>query len=765
MSSADKMRPGLGPPPVVYLVGPEPLGGEHAILVLDRDGGFGASGGVGTADRNSSTLFLYDAFASKRNDKINQRDDSARESKLAQTTERWVRGEQGRIDLDLYNESPVTMKIARLVLEATVDGVPATKAQWKPKVVSLTVPPTSRPVRITLEATPMVEGEFVLTGCRMTSSEGVSWKAPWSSRPAEPLQHLNEDLRRVPRAAGRDALRALPPLPMAKLGIRRSKNLGAGAADQRTDDAADDAADDDCEKREDVERGTRAPLEMLRGHSAECVLTLSNVGTVDIERASVRVSRRPTTTSKSDNSNPSKALGGRVEVRVVTDLATLMPLAPGADVDISVAFHMDRCPLALGLEGAGSLNAANTSGGSLAVTVPFDVAVEYTGAQHTIDAGNGASTVMTQTTTALGRRARCPLDVSVMPSIELDDVSAMIAYGPKRCLLLAGVVNRSSEPLTTACCLVRGEGDQQDERGEEVVIPPGQLRHVALELTSDLSQTSDSVVVRFGRSSEALDGTRALSAEAVRGSLPNEVLAMLGPSDISASIRLHDASVNGAGDDAAAGGHGSGQSSRDGPRVMRVVLDDRGPMLVPDGGSRAQGHDEQDRDRDRDGSMHVVVARVGDTLGVTVDLTSAMNAPAVATFNVHAVPVSLQGVTVAGGGDGGRVGPSAAPTSIVPVVEDEWENLDYNPVLSALDLGMAWNGVVQDAVVEVPAKSSVEHSLSLVCWTPGWFKIELSDVRIHETASEPGSASVSVVTAARPTNVRVLPAFLRVVER
>jgi len=163
--------------------------------------------------------------------------------------------------------------------------------------------------------------------------------------------------------------------------------------------------------------------------------------------------------------------------------------------------------------------------------------------------------------------------------------------------------------------------------------------------------------------------------------------------------------------------------------------------------------------------MHVVVARVGDTLGVTVDLTSAMNAPAVATFNVHAVPVSLQGVTVAGGGDGGRVGPSAAPTSIVPVVEDEWENLDYNPVLSALDLGMAWNGVVQDAVVEVPAKSSVEHSLSLVCWTPGWFKIELSDVRIHETASEPGSASVSVVTAARPTNVRVLPAFLRVVER
>jgi hypothetical protein len=141
MSSADKMRPGLGPPPVVYLVGPEPLRGEHAILVLDRDGGFGASGGggVGTADRKSSTPFLYDAFASKRNDKINQRDDSATESKLAQTTtERWVRGEQGRIDLDLYNESPVTMKIARLVLEATVDGVPATKAQWKPKVVSLT---------------------------------------------------------------------------------------------------------------------------------------------------------------------------------------------------------------------------------------------------------------------------------------------------------------------------------------------------------------------------------------------------------------------------------------------------------------------------------------------------------------------------------------------------------------------------------------------------------------------------------------------------
>lgn len=758
MSPADKMRPGLGPPPVVYLVGPEPLKGERTILVLNNVVAHEGS----VSDRKSSTPFLYDAFASKKQGGNGNEEtslDTYHENDSKST--RWIRGEAGRINLDLYNESPVTMKIARLVLEATIDGLPATKYQWKPKVVSLTVPPTSRPVRITLEATPMVEGEFVLTGCRMTSSEGVSWHAPWSVRPLEPLEGLNNDLRRVPKASGHATLRALPPLPMATLGVAAGVYKDARGAVNEVEE--NHGNDETSEKRQDTDVvSTTSVVKLLRGHQAKCSMTLTNVGSVPIGRATLIVARRAA--SPNDDKNKMKNKSGQIDIdtQVLADVAASLPLAPGESVDIPITFHIPRSLLVLGedptimgvtkgAQPATALTMSTAGTSTPAVTVSFDVTVEYAGAS--VEAEIGSS--------CLGRRAQCPLEVAVMPSIELADLSTVTTYSPERCFLSAGVVNRSNVPLRTACCFTRrdeSDADCEDGAGgavacgREVVIAPGQLRHLVLDMTphaSDICDTFGSqerIFVRFGRLSEALDGTCALPSQVVRASLTPEVLSMLRPSDVSISFRFDVAGTN----------EESSEDERDKqglPRAMHASFD--GSRIAVTAAASA--------------GMPVVVARVGDTLGVTVKLSSTMNVPCQAKYNVRALPITLQARNVDTINTVDTVDSvdshATYSSSIVPVVDEGWEHVDYD---AALDLGMAWNGLVQDAVAELPAKGTATHGLSLSCWTPGWFKLELFDVRIHDIQAAHGTelgqfVSLSVVSAsAAMTNARVTPAFLHV---
>ena len=763
ISAADKFRPGRGPPPIVYLVGPRPLEGEREILMLE-DTSLDETR-RGNAGRKTSTPFLYDALASKRRESS-----PAADTKRRNSITKWVRGEPGRIDLELYNASPVTMKIARLVLLANVDGLPATKAQWKPKVVSLTAPPTSRPVKITLEATPLVEGEFTLIGCRMMSSEGVSWMAPWSERQLSQVQGLNNELRRSSGADDTRAhLAALPKLPMATLAVHgemvdrlQDKRVKDRDSDdvEGTDRAAGGERDGNDVKGDDEENkgkiresesgslssSSREPqsatkIRMLRGHQADCVLRFSNVSSVPVTVAKVHVSRRV--------HGQDAPLQHSIDAQVLKNINEEMPLVPGAVIDIPMAFTAGMVPMPVGMETGGTnfralQDAHAYLGGRLMPDMAsYDVSVEY-GPPPRPKGGDGPDGApMT-----LARRATCKIEVSIVPSIELSDLSVKVVYGPERCLLLAGVVNRSGCPLTAVCCAL-DEADPahsrsslcESSRGRLTVIPPGHQSLLELELTADVL---DRAVIRFGSTADALHGLFELPAGAVRASLSPAVLSMLRPHNVTASISLTGDKRE------VGGGHGD-----DGlPQPKGVILGEGGAPIIVDWSS-------MQNKKDSSGVMPIVVTRVGEALQVAVEMKSNIDVPCTATYTVWAEPVVLKAI----GGEG-KAPPTHGKTSnvaILPLVQEGWERD------SALDLGMAWNGVVRDALLKLPAGGSAVQHLSLSCWDPGWYKLEISDVRIHDATESKSegrlgcvSASLSAVSAAPGTSARAFPAFLLV---
>ena len=753
MSRTDKVRPGRGPPPVVYLIGPKPLEGERNFFVLENTEaaakGRHKKDGRDTNETASSTPFLYDALASKKKERISTGD--AEERRVTQ----WIRGESGRIDLELYNQSPVTMKIARLVLQAEVDGLPATKAQWRPKVVSLTVPPTSRPVKITLEATPLVEGEFTLTGCRMTSIEGVSWMAPWSERPVDAVQGLNNDLRLLPSSDHNSAkLKSIAPMPIATVSVIASvagaeKDVGNDEKkeqddeEQQTTQGLGDGGEADAEERQPQYAGSSAEPEalrekksverirMLRGHRAECLLRFSNESSIPIDGATVRLVRRA--------NGPSEPSQYAIDTQIVGNISDAMPLEPGAAVEIPIAFATDLATLGwdAGISGSRAVQDSRVSnGGALPKVMTFDVYVEYWA--NNARNRKGIQTIDPPSMPNIGRRAACQVEVSIVPSIEVVDVSVRLAYGPERCLLIAGVVNRSDEPLTAVFCALdglasRGHVSPGPVPGEELSILPGNRRMLQLELTADILDRG--ALIRFGRASDALHGIYALPAETVRGGLTPRALSLLQAYDIAASIRL------------------TGSCSL---QTKFATMDERGMPIVIDESPAVQDGIEHSC------ALPVIVAKVGDPLTAVVEFKSSVNMPCAVTYSVYAEPVVLKTIEE----DQAIVQSQneRSTVTIFPVAEEGWT------MGSALDLGIAWNGVVQHAMIDMPANGTVSQKLSLSCWTPGWFKLEASDVTIHgatgcsKAGGNPGFVSASLsVESASDASARVFPTFLLVV--
>ncbi len=766
ISPADKFRPGRGPPPIVYLVGPRPLEGERKIHEVFGEDAVDPTS-RNSSGRKTSTPFLYDALASKRKESMPAADAERRHSITT-----WVRGEPGHVDLELYNESPVTMKIARLVLLANVNGEPATKAQWKPKVVSLTAPPTKRPVKITLEATPLVEGEFAIIGCRMTSSEGVSWMAPWSERRVGVVQGLNNELR---RSGGDDDARAnltvLPALPMATLAVNGDNSTLDHVEDKREsglvaeDLEATGRADDD-ERDERDEKGVEeegkslgsgsgaisassrklnpaAKMKMLRGHKAECVLSFSNVGSVPITGATVHISRRAC--------GSAVPLEHDIAAQTLIDVNNEMPLAPGAVIDIPLAFTSRMAPMAAGPETASTTFRdqqdfhKNPGARMLPETALYDVSVEY----RTDPIPRGGAGEPKGVPVTVARRAACAVEVSIVPSVEISDLSVRIVYGPERCLLLAGVVNRSSSPLTAVCCVLdevaldhAGYSSSESSRGRLVAIPPANQRLLELELTADVFDRAGAVI-RFGRTADALHGLLKLPTGAVRATLSPAVMSMLRPHNITATISV-------SGDQREVDGQGD-----DGPwRPKEVTLGEGGLPVVIDRSSTPGENGSS-------GFMPIVVARVGEALNVAVELKSEILTPCTASYTVWAEPVVLRAIR--GEDEASPVSKDKSPMAILPVVEEGWVTD------SALDLGMAWNGVVRDAMLQVPAGGTAIQRLSLSCWQPGWYRLELTEVRILDAIESKSdgslgcvSTSLSAVSAAPGTSARVIPAFLHV---
>jgi len=427
MAAKDKVRPGKGPPPVLYLIKPQVLGGENALHLFDSSVLRNAISSPITSPTCSQTPFLYDAFAAKRQER---KENSAGRSLSAVD---WVCGEPGMVEVEIANPCPMTMRIARLTLEANCNGIPANKDQWKPKVVSLSVPPGVKPSKVCLEGTPLVEGEFVLTGCRMTSLEGVSWFAPWSIEPLNTWQCLSQGCRQDYKDASNlpcsSELRALIPQPRAKILFK--------------EDIAHFNRNSDKELR----------LTMLQGQRTQGILTFENSGPVPIDYASLNV-----VCTDEDLSKASKISIEMVEPSVLSEN---LPMQPGTSIDIPVQFSTEILP---------SLVGQMLSNDDILHHFVIEYATENNGA---IDEGDKI----------VGRRTWCDLNIRVRPSIGFTElgIEEVWCQGPGnsdwdlKCLMLAGVVNRGKESMKISLEIeecARGHFDMLHLAGQTIEVNP-----------------------------------------------------------------------------------------------------------------------------------------------------------------------------------------------------------------------------------------------------------------------------------------------------
>lgn len=263
MAVGEKARPGRGPPPLLHVMGPravpdalaplwiQPLGNDEGNNNNNNHSTTSSDYLAAQSPSSRQNIFLYDPFSAKRQKERNElrkKKGAASMSGLGTGVSgiggggiegllgeidsgiQWVSGEPAVVDIEVANPSSVSIKIDKMVLEATfiplassksdtssdtaaatagASGTPpppppfsfsqtrilpvtATKSIWKGKPVSLNIPAHTKPVRIQLEGTPLVPGILILTGCRLTAFGGVSWSQPWTGKPLNLAKKLAE---------------------------------------------------------------------------------------------------------------------------------------------------------------------------------------------------------------------------------------------------------------------------------------------------------------------------------------------------------------------------------------------------------------------------------------------------------------------------------------------------------------------------------------------------------------------------------------------
>lgn len=606
MAAKDKFRPGKGPPPVLYLVKPQALEGERTLHLFDSNVLRKAITSPITSPTSSQTPFLYDAFAAKRQER---RQNSAGRSPSAVD---WICGEPGIVEVEIANPCSMTMRIARLTLEANCNGAPATKDEWKPKVVSLSVPPGVKPSKVCLEGTPLVEGEFILTGCRMTSLEGVSWFAPWSIKPLDTWQCLAQDCR----LACKDILnlpfsnefRALMPQPKARIFIK--------------EDVVHFDGKNDKELR----------LTLLQGQRTHGILTFENEGPVPIDYASLNV-----LCTDEDLSKASKISIEMVEPSILSEN---LPIQPGTSIDIPVLFSTEILP---------SLVGQMLSNDDILHHFVIEYATENNGSME------GGKKVV-------GRRTWCDLNIRVKPSIGFTElgIEEVWCQSPGnsdwelKCLMLSGVVNRGKESMKISYEIeeaAKGDFGTFDLVGQTIEVNPEErgvvplflpnLAQVKLEelLTSEIIDRLDKKTV------SAAEFERQLSAawlsnsvvmkflgDGVVGQLPlarGELYHALAPQIIS-HIRRH-------------GVHCC--LHVDGENVERKHA------TCIAGGEACFSESS---------GVPVLCATMGESLTITVSLKNTQNSPIYAQYSISSCCVALSPVLVEDGSASAIVATSQA---------------------------------------------------------------------------------------------------------
>jgi hypothetical protein len=180
LPKGDKIIRPTGPGPLLSDPEPRPTAAQqdthppHRLLIRPEDTTTSASKTPLSRDQ----FFLYDPFTVKR--KEEQEKNSDVEGLVIA-----VVGETISVDVWVSNPTAVGIRIERMVLmddemmmdqgdgEMRLGG--GGSSRWRPKPVSLNVPPNTKPVKVRLEGTPLSAGKLVFTGCKLTAFGGVTW--------------------------------------------------------------------------------------------------------------------------------------------------------------------------------------------------------------------------------------------------------------------------------------------------------------------------------------------------------------------------------------------------------------------------------------------------------------------------------------------------------------------------------------------------------------------------------------------------------------
>lgn len=652
MVPQDRIRPGRGPPPILFLVGPEPLKGERSLHVMNPDRLMKSPTSPIGSPSTGTTPFLYDPFAAKRKQR------QAGVSGVAQSSAvGWICGERGRVQVELYNECPITIKISRMVLQATCNGVPATKEHWKPKVVSLTVPQTSKPVKVTLEATPLVEGDFILTGCRMTSNEGVSWWVPWSTRPLQPWEQIANECRGslVP-CTPPVAFKSLSRQPLGTLNFK-----------------------DELNSFESIPKGdgkAELVLNLLQGQKAVGTLVFSNVGPLPIDHATMSV--------VCDDMQTSKVSKIMIDLVDPKSISSSLPLQPGGSVNIPVTFSTEMIPLILGQLLSNDV-------------IKHEFVMEYTSKEANKVGEDGK---------CIGRRASCPLNIRIRPSIGFTDLSIEEAWSSsigdnewgQVCIMMGGFSNKASCSLDVSLVLdnageIISVGEEKNVSPGETCIAPLMIKDLGklirnesndakMEKNASIEHMRQSsaawlakhIAIRFS-GEESIHGSFSLPKGEIYHSLNPRIMALICQCDVKASIQVEGDNIS----------------------KNFVTLDEstNEPKFSKSG-------------------IPITCVNPGAEVSIAINFNSKAECSIIARYNIEVSKITFSTSNICDG------------TVMVR---------SHGNIANPMALGVALSGLVDNVALHVEARDAATQNLRLICCSPGWFKLEISNVTAEENSS------------------------------
>ena len=414
--------------------------------------------------------------------------------------------------------------------------VPATKSIWKGKPVSLNIPAYTKPVRIQLEGTPQIPGTLRLTGCRLTAFGGVSWSQSFlanssSSTTSSSSSTAKEDIirlfaadrqsrrrrRRIAEGAakrknignsssssGSVVLRVLPPLPRLSLGVV----LDAHESGMSVKEGGDE---DDSMKKENTSTATATAIKALRvlkGQTLSAHLVLTNTGAlpitclrVGIESNAIagggggghpphhhhRRSNSHAHPSSSSFMQSSSAAMSKVHVAVdtsalsssspsasVPNVASLLPLAPGASISVPISFHAPGGRAGASIEETATETIAVeycSSFSSSTSTVATTSTKSPTYASAVSGTTHGTSSVTEEVVP--GRRATTDVTITIQPSLVITHIEFEHVY------------TRAAAAAAAAAAAV-DVGDDTKTAGEEYVAGVMMIAHVMNRGTEEL---------------------------------------------------------------------------------------------------------------------------------------------------------------------------------------------------------------------------------------------------------------------------------------